>query len=241
VIGMHFSGKFISGYGGKTAPPFSRFYMGGENDIRGFDIWGISPFAYIPSQATMNVLNSDGSIRSTKVVNANGTVSLQGVTQQIPIYQFIAPGGDTAVVTNFEYRIPIVGPVTLALFDDTGADRLIQTSQLRLSPDRISALNSTFPEASFPGRALIAPGTESVRMSTGLELQVLMPVVNAPFRLYWAYNPLRARTTLQPPVVADRSYFPNAATFNSAVAQFGQPTPFYEKASTFRFSIGRTF
>ncbi len=33
-----------------------------------------------------------------------------------------------------------------------------------------------------------------VRMSTGLELQVILPVVNAPFRLYYAYNPLRVDT-----------------------------------------------
>jgi outer membrane protein insertion porin family len=46
---------------------------------------------------------------------------------------------------------------------------------------------------------------------------------------------------IQPPVVADRSYFANAATFANAVAQFGQPLPFWEKASTFRFTIGRTF
>ena len=28
-------------------------------------------------------------------------------------------------------------------------------------------------------------------MSTGAELSVLMPIINAPFRLYYAYNPLR--------------------------------------------------
>jgi len=28
-------------------------------------------------------------------------------------------------------------------------------------------------------------------MSTGAELSVLMPVINAPFRLFYAYNPLR--------------------------------------------------
>ncbi len=33
-----------------------------------------------------------------------------------------------------------------------------------------------------------------LRMSTGVELQVILPVVNAPFRLYYAYNPLRVNT-----------------------------------------------
>jgi outer membrane protein insertion porin family len=110
-----------------------------------------------------------------------------------------------------------------------------------LNPGEVSTLQTDFPEANFPNRAIVAPGTQVPRMSTGLEIQVLMPVVNAPFRVYWAYNPLRVDEVIQPPIVADRTYFNNAATFASAVAQFGQPVPFYERASTFRFTIGRTF
>ncbi len=45
-----------------------------------------------------------------------------------------------------------------------------------------------------------------------------MPVVNAPFRLYWAYNPSIFRGYLQPPIAADRSYFPNNATYQNAIA-----------------------
>lgn len=78
-------------------------------------------------------------------------------------------------------------------------------------------------------------------MSTGLEIQVVVPVVQAPFRVYWAYNPLRVEENLQPPVVADRSFFPNNATFLNTLATFGESYPFFERASTFRFTIGRTF
>ncbi len=241
VIGAHVLGRFLTGYGGKVAPPFSRFYMGGENDIRGFDIWGISPIAYVPSSANVTVYNNDGNPRQQRVVNSDGSTSLVNVTQQIPIYQMVFPGGDTQVVTNFEYRIPIFGPVVLAVFGDAGIDKLSLTNQLRLNPDRINQLNSLFPEASFQAKAVIAPGTQKMRASTGLELQVMMPVVNAPFRVYWAYNPLRVHEILQPPVVADRSYFPNEATFVNSIVQFGRPIPFYERHSTFRFSIGRTF
>jgi outer membrane protein insertion porin family len=241
VIGMHLLGRMITGYGGKVAPPFSRYYMGGENDIRGFDIWGISPFAYIPSSAFVNVYNSDGTPRTQKIVNADGSTSLVNAQQEVPIYQFVAPGGDTQIVTNFEYRIPIVGPVTLAAFFDAGVDRLTRTDQLRLNPERIADLNARFPSASFSDKAIIAPGTQAIRTSTGLELQVLMPVVNAPFRIYWAYNPTIVQTVLQPPIVADRSLFPNNVTFGNAVQQVGQPIPFFERRSTFRFSIGRTF
>jgi len=69
----------------------------------------------------------------------------------------------------------------------------------------------------------------------------MMPVVNAPFRLYWAYNPTIVQQFLQAPIVADRSFFPNQATFLNSIALFGQAQPFFEKRSTFRFSIGRTF
>jgi outer membrane protein insertion porin family len=129
--------------------------------------------------------------------------------------------------------------VTLAAFVDAGINKLSRGSQLVLNPDRISGLNAQFPEASFTNRAVIAQGTQVPRMSTGIELQVLMPVVNAPFRIYWAYNPLRVEEFIQPPIVADRSYFPNTATFANALATFGQPIPFFEKPSTFRFTIGR--
>jgi outer membrane protein insertion porin family len=164
---MHALGRFITGYGGKVAPPFSRFYMGGENDIRGFDIWGISPFGYIPSESRINVYNADGSPRLQRLVNADGSVVFEPVTQQIPIYQFVAPGGDTQVVTNFEYRIPIVGPVTLAAFFDAGVNRLSRPQQLRLNPGRIDQLNAFFPEANFSGTALIAADTQKIRSSTG--------------------------------------------------------------------------
>lgn len=240
VIGLHMTGRFLAGFGGKVAPPFSRFYMGGENDIRGFDIWGIGPFAYIPSTANVNIYNNDGSIRQQKILTGSGA-QFVNVTQTIPVYQLIFPGGDTQVITNAEYRIPIFGPVVLAAFFDAGIDKLALSSQLALNPGRIDQLNGQFPSAGFTGRAVIAPGTQALRSSTGLELQVLMPVVNAPFRLYWAYNPNRVNTFLQPPIVVDRSYFPNQLSFFNSIAQFGQATPFQERRSTFRFSVGRTF
>jgi len=168
-------------------------------------------------------------------------ISFTNVTQTIPIYQMVFPGGDTNVTANFEYRIPIVGPVTLAFFFDAGVDKLSWASQLKLNPDRITQLNAQFPQAGFTGNVVIAPNTQKMRSSTGLEIQVLMPVVNAPFRVYWAYNPTNVREYLQPPIVADRSLFPNTATFNNAVATYGTPVPFFERHSTFRFSIGRTF
>ncbi len=241
VIGMHALGRFVSGFGGVVAPPFNRFYMGGENDIRGFDIWGISPMAYVPSEASVNVLNSDGSARQQRFVDSTGAEVLVPVTQRIPTYQLIFPGGDTQLVTNLEYRVPLFGPVIIAAFFDAGVNKISRTDQLRLNPTRVNDLNAAFPQAGFSAQARIAPGTQDVRASTGLELQVMMPVVNAPFRIYYAYNPLIVQTFLQPPIVVDRSTFPNQATFLNSVATFGRASPFFEKRTLFRFSIGRTF
>ena len=242
VIGFHVLARTITGYGGKVAPPFSRYYIGGENDIRGFDIWGISPIGFIPSTAQLPVLNPDGSVRQQKFTDpTTGGITFINVTQTVPIYQLVFPGGDTNITANFEYRIPIVGPVTLAIFTDAGVDKLAYASQLKLNSSFVDQLNVQFPQSGYTGRVIIAPGTQALRMSSGLEIQVLMPVVNAPFRLYWAYNPLRVDRNLQPPVAVDRSMFPNTQTYNNYVATYGAQIPFFERASTFRFSIGRTF
>jgi outer membrane protein insertion porin family len=234
VIGMHLSARMIIGYGGKTAPPFSRYFTGGENDVRGFYDWTISPIVYLPSDvASVDVYNADGTLRTQKGVQ---------VTMPVPSYQVTFPGGDTNVVGNFEYRIPIVGPVTLAIFADAGLDTLLFPSQLRLNPGRLAQLNQEFPEAGFSATAFVQPGSEVIRTSTGLELQVLMPVVNAPFRVYWAYNPTRFEGTLTAPVVADKSYFPNTATYNNALASIGAVLPYSaERSAMFRFTVGRTF
>jgi outer membrane protein insertion porin family len=242
VIGMHFMAKYVTGYGGKTAAPFNRFYIGGENDVRGFEIWGISPIAYVPSSGSVTVYNNDGSPMQQKYVNpSTGAVSFVNVTQNVPSYQLVFPGGDLASVANFEYRIPIFGPLTAALFFDAGEDRIVDTHQLELNPSRIEQLNQEFPEAGFEDKAVLAPGTQKLRTSTGLEFQVLMPVVNAPFRVYFAYNPTTVHENLTPPIAADRSYFPNAATYNAAVSTIGQSLPFDERRTLFRFTIGRTF
>jgi outer membrane protein insertion porin family len=237
ILAFHGMASLLTGYGGKVAPPFSRTYIGGEQDIRGFDIWGVSPMAFVPSETTINVLNDDGSARLQK--NAEG--QLVPTTMRVPIYQLVFPGGDTQMVGNFEYRIPIVGPVTLAAFVDAGVNKILRANQLTMNPDRVSELNGLFPQANFSGKAIIAPGTQRMRMSTGLELQVLLPVVNAPFRIYWAYNPSIVQQFLQPPIVVDRSMFPNQTTFIQSVALWGRAVPFFEQRKTFRFTIGRTF
>ena len=105
---------------------------------------------------------------------------------------------------------------TMAPFFDIGNSWVLRKNQLTRQ-----VFNSEGAITTEQVRFL--PGTNSgFRSSTGIELQVMMPVVNAPFRLYWAYNPQIVQTYLQPPVVLDRSMFPNNATFLNSIAQWGQ-------------------
>jgi len=240
VIGTRLLGRFIAGYGDRVAPPFNRVFMGGEQDVRGFEIWSIGPFAYIPSEGVAAVLNPDGSSRMEKTI-VDGQEVLSPVSMQIPVYQIVYPGGDTQGIANFEYRIPVIGPLTLAAFFDAGVNRISLPSQLRLNASRLDSLNGTFPQAGFDNRAVIIPQTQQIRTSTGLELQIMMPVVNAPFRLYWAYNPTIVQDVFVPPVAAYPSMFPNRATALGAAASFARPTPYIERRTMFRFTISRTF
>ena len=242
VLAFHLMGTMSTGFNGKVIPPFSRGFIGGEQDVRGFDIWGITPVGFVPSSTQVNVYDDNGSQRTQKIVSGGAIVSVP-VTMTIPTYQLVTPGGDTRVIGNFEYRIPIIpGTVTLAPFFDAGLNKILFPNQLVLTQSRTADLNTEFPEAGFDGRVKIAPGTQKIRTSAGLELQVMLPVVNAPFRVYFAYNPTTVREYLQPPIVADRSLFPNNATFLNSINSSNQAYyPFFERRTTFRFTVGRTF
>jgi outer membrane protein insertion porin family len=241
VLAFHFMATTVTGFGGKDAPPFARAFMGGENDVRGFDFYSISPIAYLPSSASVSILSPDSNTQRNQTQLVNGYPTSVPAALSIPTYQIITPGGDTHGVFNFEYRIPIVGPVSLVPFYDAGVNRILYKNQLTVNPGEVSLLNSQFTQANFTNNVPIAPGTQKIRMSTGLEIDVILPVVNAPFRVYYAYNPTTVREYLQPPVVFDPSRFPNAATLENAIESYGTAYPLFERRGTFRFTIGRTF
>ncbi len=60
----------------------------------------------------------------------------------LPIYGIASIGGDTNLVTNTEYRIPIAGPVTISLFDDFGIDTALNKGQLKQSPEGFATLTA---------------------------------------------------------------------------------------------------
>jgi outer membrane protein insertion porin family len=258
VLGYHVMASFLSGYGGLVASPFERFYQGGDNDLRGFDIRSISPIAYIADTVSFPLLNPD----QTAVPSNPANPRSPAITVPIPIYRIVFPGGDLNLVGNVEYRIPIIGnTVTLAIFDDVGVDPIIRNSQLHLTPSQLTTLNTTpygCPVLSyatgcsgaqnipFSGNLKTLGGTNwQPRMSTGVELQVMMPVINAPFRLYYAYNPLRLDQLGTSPNVLTRNLFPPGAigdySFAQASALYSPTYMLREPRKTFRFTVSTTF
>src|SRR5256885_3453037 len=113
--------------------------MGGDNDLRGFDIRSISPVAFLPDKGVIALRNPDGSI-----VPKDPSNPLRGAyTIPLPLQRIVFPGGDTNVVTNLEYRITIAGPVALAPFVDIGINPILRNSQLRINPGQLSDINNT--------------------------------------------------------------------------------------------------
>ena len=82
-------------------------------------------------------------------------------------------------------------------------------------------------------------------MSLGGELQVILPVVNAPFRIYYAYNPLRLSKSFPGENLITRSMFPagGAGDYSYAESQqlYGSLYQLREPSKTFRLTVSTTF
>jgi outer membrane protein insertion porin family len=284
ALGYNIQGSFISGFGGIVAPPFERAYLGGENDLRGFDIRTVSPIAYLQSAQSVALRAKGGAFVPA---NPNFTVQINPSTGAcisncvnipVPYNQLVTPGGDLSLHGNLEYRITIAGPVAIAPFVDMGTDPIIRTSQLQTNPIQFQNLVSTVfgcpnfgPKYGYAcfGGARLPPGTFKqdlspvpgtnwvVRMSTGIELQTMLPVVNAPFRIYYAYNALRLDGSANPPIQINRDMFPCPSyqvgtnlcqdklagdyTYRLTRSTLGSNYKLLEPRKTFRFSVATTF
>jgi outer membrane protein insertion porin family len=147
--------SFIQG-----VPVYERFFLGDEFTIRGYNVRSISPIVPIDQFVT-----SRGVVLATNATGAPQAVesaSLQALTRQLgeftgpeggnvianPRRGFNAIGGDTQLLGNFEYRMPIFGPVSIAGFADIGsafnlrkgADQIFSTSFQADSPFLASQL-----------------------------------------------------------------------------------------------------
>lgn len=257
TLGIRLQGSFIGGYGGTEAPPYQRFYMGGETDLRGFDIRTVSPYVFVSTVQNIGLTNPDGS-----PVPVDPTNPRRGNIQvPIPVNNITLPGGDTQFVANAEYRIKVVGPVVIAPFADFGMVGVSLDSQLKIAPDAVSQLNNTIfgcpgiggnfqctggIPINFSGSLKPVPGTNFVpRLSTGLSLQVMLPIVQQPIQIYYAFNPLRLDTLVNSPSPITRSLFPAGSagdfTFQQTLSTLAPDFRLQEPAKTFRFTISTTF
>ena len=241
AIGLHLLVSNVSGYGGRVPPPFSRFYIGGEYDIRGFDIRTISPLAFYP--IINQVCNLDNAGNPIVALGANGAkTGTCGSFTSFPMYTPIFPGGDTEVITNFEYRVPILGPVTAAYFIDAGSTFVLRDSQLQIVPSALTQIEQQYPN--FPLPKVLRPVASTnyrPRSSTGLDVQVILPIVNAPIHVFYGYNWLRSNTNVLPPqTLPSEALFPNQATYNSALHLFA-PLQLRDRKGRIGFTVQRTF
>jgi len=273
VLGLRAQLGYVRGFGGDVAPPNNRFYAGGEAEVRGFDIRAATPYGYVPNRVSVQLTNPDGSCVPRDPNNPQLNQCLQ---IPLPVYGVASIGGDTNLTTNAEYRIPIAGPVTFAFFDDFSIDAAIDHGQLKQSPEGFASLtaplygcpvyNNGACQGGIPGTQVgfqrdIRPiaGTNFVpRMSTGAEISVIMPIINAPFRLFYAYNPLRLyetpycnsvliggnRGSCSAELITRDLFPPGGAgdyTYQESIQAYGARNLFREPRKTFRLTVSTTF
>ncbi len=244
VAAFRILGSMITGFGGRVPPPFSRFYVGGEDDIRGFYIRSISPIAFYPTIRTVCNLEANG--LPIPAVDSSGRQQTEpfvcGSTTRFPASTVIFPGGDTMLIANAEYRVPIAGPVTLSYFVDIGTAFVLRPSQLRVEQAALEDISKEFPFFPLPETLKpIAATNFRPRASMGWEVQVVLPVLNAPFRVFWGYNFMRLNNEVVPPQnLPPESLFPNHATYEQ-VLPFFRGYRLEDRRSRFGFTVTRTF
>ena len=266
VLGIRGQFAHVEGFGGQVAPPFNRFYSGGENELRGFDIRSGAPYTFIPTTVNFNLSNPDGSV----VPRDPSNTALGNQLIPIPVYRLVQVGGDTSFTGNVEYRIPIVSQVTFSFFTDFNLTFDALKSQTRQSVLGQAQINSPLygcptitngacsggTHLSFPNLLQTASGTNFVpRMSNGAQISVILPVVNAPFRIFYAYNPLRLYESLPQQLALPNTAAPGQPSFQGlfptssagafsyaqALQLYGANYVLREPRKTIRLSVSTTF
>ncbi|HEY8563208.1 MAG TPA: outer membrane protein assembly factor BamA [Pyrinomonadaceae bacterium] len=116
-------------------PIYERYFLGSEYDIRGYNVRSIGPIApfdrYVTTRNVVASSTASGTIapltgledpaRAAEIAALGLLTGAGGANPALLVnsYQFI--GGDTQLLGNFEYRIPIFGPASLAVFADVGS------------------------------------------------------------------------------------------------------------------------
>ncbi len=122
----------ISFVGG--VPAYERYYLGSENDIRGYNSRSIGPVApfdtYVTSRNVVLTTNAFGDPETNtglpqrdadEIATIGQVTGIGGANPALFTRNFRFIGGDTQLLANVEYRIPIFGPATMAIFADVGS------------------------------------------------------------------------------------------------------------------------
>ena len=302
VLAMRLRADHIHAYG--TAPPtqqgdtrslsfvggtpiFERFFLGGDNDIRGYNIRSLGPIvrgdAFLSTKGPIapKVLDSNGNYVDYTGPIASGITSqfvfdapignCAGVTGSgqkegcnvalvrdpstgLPVISAPLLGGDTQVVYNIEYRVPIVSVLSVAAFADVGTafnarkynDQVTSSNfvgnqnlgSVILDPqgNRVTDL-TPFTDAN--GNVTLPDGYNTVAMFGSLQnFQIVRASQSNKWRLSEDLrSSLGLEFRVQMPVInvpfrLIMAYNPNA----------DNPSNIYiQKKAVIRFSVGRTF
>jgi outer membrane protein insertion porin family len=165
-------------------PIFKRFFLGGETQVRGYDVNSIAPLARVERFG---------------VTTGNAPALLTSDTRPI--------GGDTNFLFNAEYRVPLVWRVSTAAFFDFGASFNARSlEQERFGPQ--SSL--TGPASVLTVLSPLSPIEDTLpryRISLGGELRFAIPVLNIPIRLIFAANPNAQRNVPVSTLIAPEKRF----------------------------------
>jgi outer membrane protein insertion porin family len=269
-FGTPFQSNSLSFIGG--TPLFARFFLGGEDSIRGYNIRGISPTAPVRTTFTSrNVFATDVLGNKLDVRNPNRATSnsiAPSVLEQFtftnrtdPIFSTEFPafiGGDTQVLFNAEYRIPIIGPLQFAPFFDIGSvfnlrgldDQFERTEFIPNSP-----LNNGLPLVLNP-RGEIATQREIRKATTPENSGGLPPGFKQVFILGEQERTRRAALSEALSGVFDNYRYSLGGELRIQVPVINVPfrlifawnpnakadNPFFiEEKRAIRFSVGRTF
>ena len=179
VVGIRIRASYIRSFGEpfteqalstvRGVPVFRRVFLGGETDVRGFDENSIAPLA-----------------RVDRFVSSEGNPPVPVSTEFRPI------GGDTELLFNAEYRVPIIWRISAAAFVDIGSS-FNARSLVKESFETPTTVQSTGqPVTVLTVLKPLKPGQDflpAYRASLGGELRVPIPVINIPLRFIFAWNP----------------------------------------------------
>ena len=149
-------------------PIYERFFLGDEFTIRGYNVRSISPIVPLDTFFTSRnvVVASNANDTPVPIPGVQGLAAVGTFTGptgnnrvQLP-RNFTAVGGDTQLLGNFEYRIPLFGPVSLAAFADVGSSfNLHSGSDQTFSSNFVDATGFLPTTGFIPCRGGISPVT----------------------------------------------------------------------------------